>query len=173
MELAEQKEITVGTMTKEDIASIKKADYVVFRYEKKEGDEQGRYILELGKEIKEKGFGGNYDRTTVTRQIKVLGHIENYDRSRGKDKITSIAMCHTMYKWDCDEVRTALEFVKEGDMVRLDFIVGNTSESMEKAGFQNDFCRLRIDRGKKRYCFRVANEYCNSSIARAVRYGAY
>jgi hypothetical protein len=157
-------------LTKDDIKSIRQADYIVMFYSpnKEQGAEWG---IRVGKRTRgDKSVWDNepYD---VTRTIEANTErcaVVSYDRPVGEVK--SCVAVTNLYDFEVFPACVFKQF-RVGDEVGLRFMGGNNNGYMKDCGLYHDEVRIRIVRGDKVVAeYPIEDSVCKNNSARIVRY---
>lgn len=148
-------------LTKEQIKQLRAAETLVFRY-----------IAEEGAQIEAKVYkrvrhGGESKKVSFEYDIPAVASVSTFT-GQGSEKPTSICFVEMF----ADSTLSGFtHFLRPGDSIRLEFLVQNNSDLLDRKGLYNDELRIAVLRGPRRYFFRACQEVCENNSARAVRYG--
>ena len=147
-------------LTKEQIKQLRAAETLVFRY-----------IAEEGAQIEAKVYkrvrhGGESKKVSFEYDIPATASLVDFSHSAQKpSSICFVSM------FAPSALSGFTHFVKAGDVLRLEFLIQNNSDLLDRKGLYNDEVRIVVLRGAHRYEFLACREVCENNSARAVRYG--
>jgi len=157
-------------LNKDDIKSIRQADYVVLFYspDKTQGAEWG---IRVGKRAKTGGIWNDHGPTDVTRTIVADAHnCDVKSHRRHADEVRSCVAVLNIYDFEVFPT-CVLKQLRAGDEIGVLFVGNNDNGYLEAADLHHDEAWLRIVRNDK-----VVGQYmlddsvCANNSARIVRY---
>lgn len=151
-------------LTKDQITAMQKANRIVVAYS--EGQTEIRAIIT--KTVKEKGH--EPQEVEFTTVINISHRFESYEKSRRRWEIQRVFFYLMQHGWHQGPIESFTRFLRPGDEITAEFIVANNNQYLEDAGLFRDSLRMLVNRGKKQYCFLLADSICKDNSARAIRY---
>lgn len=167
---------TEGGLSREDIAALRKADHVTFSRHKGEAYVRAcldRHIDDTTKALRAL-FPKFHSERSRDRRIEATDRIGGYDGSRSWWTDTDdnqVACFYMVHHPDASaEWQTIAAQLRPGDTLRLHWLAGNNSESLDRVGMHRDELRLEVtDRRGKRRTYLVAIKVGPDNSARMIR----
>lgn len=157
----------ISTLTKLDIAALRKADDICFDHNVRRAGRDSERASFVRAIKRSRATETDPYATDTTHRIEVGSGIHSFADGEGYGEATFTAfhMAHNVGM--SAALATAWAMLRAGDRLDLDWVRGNSSGYLEEAGLHRDELRLVVRRGDKSVgTFLVAVSVCPDNSAR-------